>query len=296
MALEEVGAKFVTQGQEAFMSAMKSAMTQSVAFGNALYDLAKETAKAIPEAFEKVIGTTIEWGQSLKEMGDRMGTTTEQSAGLAVMAKTLGINTEQLTGAFGKFGKGLETAKGQLGPVGLELKNLGVNVYDAQGNLQDMPTILGLVADKFSDMPDGIEKTAAMMSLFGRSGADLDEILAASAHGGMADYIKEAKEMGLAIDPAKSFESAKAFETQKLVFTGLTVQLGSALLPAIQTIVKWFTQLAQSGQVKKFFQDFLNIVNSVVDSIITNWPAISATFQNVFNTISSPVTGTVVLC
>ena len=50
---------------------------------------------------------------------------------------------------------------------------IGVAVEDANGNFKPMNDLLEEVAGKFAAMPDGIEKNALAIKLFGKAGPDV---------------------------------------------------------------------------------------------------------------------------
>jgi phage-related protein len=304
MGLEEVGAKLVLEGESQFTSSMKRAEDQSSGFGRTLSKVADGIAQgfgqalfgavskgigAIPGLLEDAVKTTMEWGQSLDSIGDVLGTTTEQSAGLASMFKTIGGSTEQLTGAMAKMTAGLLDAKGDLGPTGTALKGLGIEFRGAKGKMLPATDIFQMVADKIGNMPDGLEKTSLMMDIFGKSGKEMGDALGAAANGGMNAYIDQAKAMGLAIDPEQVIENQKAWETMKLVFMGLSVQLGTALLPAIMWVSKEITALASNPAIKEWITSFTGYITQAVSWVKEQWPIISQTFVTVFGQVQSSI-------
>jgi len=304
MSLEETGVKLVTEGESQFLSTMKKAEDASSGFGKTLSKVAEGIAQgfgqslfnavskgigAIPNLMEGAVKTTMEWGQSLDGIGDVLGTTTDQSAGLAVMFKTIGGSTEQLTGAVALMTKGLTSANGELGPTGKALKGLGINFQDAKGKILPATEIFQMVADKIGNMPDGLEKTSLMMDIFGKSGKEMGDALGAAANGGMNAYIQQAKAMGLAIDPEQVIENQKAWETMKLVFMGLSVQLGTALLPAIMWVSKEITALASNPAVKEWITNFIGYITQAVEWVKEQWPIVSKTFADVFGKVQSSI-------
>ena len=54
---------------------------------------------------------------------------------------------------------------------------LGISVKKADGSLKPSDKLLGEIADKFAQLPDGPEKAAVAMDIFGRSGAKLITLL-----------------------------------------------------------------------------------------------------------------------
>lgn len=86
----------------------------------------------------------------------------------------------------------------KLGANANAFDKLGISVLDGQGKQKDFNTILMETADKFKGMPNGVDKTAMSMQLFGRSGKDMVKILNLGSDG-IQDLEKKATEMGLTL-------------------------------------------------------------------------------------------------
>ncbi|MFK5283958.1 hypothetical protein ACI3PL_30705, partial [Lacticaseibacillus paracasei] len=75
---------------------------------------------------------------------------------------------------------------------------LGISVSTASGQLKTNDQILAQVFDKFAAMPDGIEKTALAVHIFGRSGATLIPLLNEGTQG-LSAMSEEASRLGLIV-------------------------------------------------------------------------------------------------
>ena len=108
---------------------------------------------------------------------------------------------------------------------------------------------LGEVADRFEKMPNGTEKTALAMQLFGRSGAQLLPVLNRGS-AGLADLSKKADELGVTLDQAqvdKMKESVAATRDFQASLQGLQISLGEAVIPALTS-----ASTAAAGVASKF--------------------------------------------
>ena len=122
-------------------------------------------------------------------------------------------------------------------------KKLGVGVTRADGSLKASDQLLGEIADKFADLPNGPEKAAIAMDIFGRSGSKLITML----NGG-----SEALER-FNYETSENFaQNAEYFNDQisilQIQFDGFRKQLADALLPALNAILEVFSDLFDSGQ------------------------------------------------
>jgi len=115
------------------------------------------------------------------------------------------------------------------------LGSLGIKYTDAKGKMLPMADLLPKVAEKFKEMPDGAEKSALAMKLFGKSGAALLPFLNKGAEG--------LKELGIQSDKTGNTLNGKQLEAIKAnkkaqrewdaAMQGLQVTLGSSLLPIL---------------------------------------------------------------
>ena len=119
---------------------------------------------------------------------------------------------------------------------------LGLSVKKADGSLKPSDQLLGEIADKFADLPNGPEKAAIAMDIFGRSGSKLITLL----NGGT-----EALER-FNYETSENFaQNAEYFNDQisilQIQFEGFRMQLADALLPALNAILEVFSDLFDSG-------------------------------------------------
>jgi TP901 family phage tail tape measure protein len=214
-------------------------------------------------------GATISWAEKLDSVGDVLGTTSEESAALAVAAQHIGGNVEQLSSQMAILTRGLVDAKGEIGPTGKILKEMGISFKDANGNMLPTTDILQAVADKVGNLPDGLEKTKLMMSLFGKSGKDMSDMMGVLANGGMEAMNQKAKDLGLSMSEDAvngAIELNRSFKDLKMMGQGLLVSFGTALLPIIKPLVAGFSDLAMKGVgfLREKIQEIMPTIQTVI--------------------------------
>ena len=200
-------------------------------------------AGAVVGAVEK----TTEWANKLDSLGDVLGTTGTESAGLIVAIEGVGGNAEAITGQMSKLAGGIKNAKGELGPTGIAMKDLGIEFKNSKGEMLSSTQIIQNVADKIGNMPDGLAKTTAMTSLFGKSGKDLTDTMGALANDGLAKATQSAKDMGLALSDETinaSIQMGKDMEKLKQTLMGVVVTIGSKLIPIVAPLIQSFVTFA----------------------------------------------------
>lgn len=229
-----------------------------------------------------------DWAEQLDGIGDVLGTTSEESAALAVAIMGVGGNAEAITGQMAFLTRGLVDAKGELGPSGQAMEELGISFRDANGNLLSSTQIIQNVADKVGTMPDGLDKTRVMMKLFGKSGKDMSDALGAMANGGLSEADKKAKELGLSLSGEATdgaIQLNRQFAMLKLTGKGLMVSLGKDLAPAVQDLVTKFSALAKEAlpEIKKLIPQITGFFTSMADVLITNIPVAFNAVSDIFN-------------
>lgn len=173
--------------------------------------LATEKLKLQIEATKREIAETT---TEIKKQGDKSG---DLNLRLRVLNNTLETQKEALS----------QTADG--------FSKLGVSTRDAEGKQKSFSVLLFEVADKFKEMPDGIDKTALSMELFGRSGRDMIKVLNLGSDGIM-DLQKKADDLGLTLNEKtinNINELVKSQKDLKEQTDALQIAIGTATAPIL---------------------------------------------------------------
>ena len=163
------------------------------------------------------------------------GESAEDASRLRFALKETGIDADKGASLMAKFSKTLEGASaGSKAEAGL-VQDLGFAFRDAAGHILPMSQLLPKVAERFATMPDGAEKTALAMQLFGKSGADMLVFLNKGASG-LAELSKRSDEFGATLSGPQLAALKEAKQAQKdwdASIEGLQISLGGALLPLL---------------------------------------------------------------
>lgn len=182
----------------------------------------------------------IDAADNMNDLRQKTGVSVEMLSKFQQAAEKSGTTIEGVGGAMLKFNKALEGGKAQA-----ELKALGISATDASGKLKGTDQLMLEVADAFQKMPDGAEKSATAMKLFGKSGAEMIPML-----NGGAESIR-----GLSATMSGDFASKADEFNDKMAdlqagIGRIGVALGTALLPVMNTatnaligLVDGFTKL-----------------------------------------------------
>jgi len=189
------------------------------------------------------------------EMGDlsqTLGTTTEKLSALKYAADIEGV-FEPLQAGLGKLAKVSEDFRD--GSVGA-IESFGKLKIDPT-NFTDTAELFTVVADKLSKMEDGARKTAIAQELLGKSGAQLLPLINQGADG-LRKSSDEAERFGLIVSNDVA-EAAGKFNDNITKITqaasGLKIELGNTLLPALADLTQGFLDLTQASD--GFYAGFL---------------------------------------
>lgn len=189
----------------------------------------------------------------LGKAAQKFGLPVETLSKLAYAAELSDVSLETLGSNVGRLSRLMDAAaKGNKGAQET-FTSLGVAVTNANGKLRPTEDVLADISQVFADMPDGAEKTALAMRVFGKAGADMIPMLNAGRDG-LQEMMEEAQRFGLVID-ADTAKAAENFNDNLTRLTsalkGLTIQIMASLAPAMEwlsekavALAGWFGQLS----------------------------------------------------
>ena len=115
------------------------------------------------------------------------------------------------------------------------LKALGVSATDASGQIRPTEQVLLDLADKFADMPDGADKAALAIKLFGKEGMSLIPLLN-QGRAGITALMEEAERFGLVIN-SQTAQAAELLNDNldrlRAMLEGVQRQIGAAVIPVL---------------------------------------------------------------
>ena len=119
-------------------------------------------------------------------------------------------------------------------------------MHDANGQLLPTNDIIGVVADRFKSMPDGVQKTALAMSVFGREGRAMIPMLNQGREG-LEKMGQKAKDLGLVFGNVSALKSYISAQRQwDATLKSLQIQIGNSVLPVLTSFSKAITNLLQA--------------------------------------------------
>ena len=164
---------------------------------------------------------------------------------LTEQMQALGISADSVAPILGRALKNTQGfadgATKSTSALGKAFTSLGISVDDLKGKNTDQ--VLSLIRDQIDKMPAGMQRTADIMAIFGRSAMTNQGLLRyLTASNSELDTINaKAKQFGLIFTQQQLDQAAKFGAMLRIVeqeFKGLAVQVGTAVIPALTTILK----------------------------------------------------------
>ena len=199
-------------------------------------------AAAAVAGFSAFVKGAIDSADAFGKLSTRTGIAADKLQAYANAGKLADVSQSDLEAGLRTLARTQGEAADGVATYSDAYAKLGVSVKKADGSLKPSDELLGEIADKFADLPDGPEKAAAAMDIFGRSGSKLITLL----NGGT-----EALER-FNYETSENFaQNAEYFNDQisilQIQFEGFRNQLADALLPALNAILEVFSDLFDSG-------------------------------------------------
>ena len=178
---------------------------------------------------------TVQYVKDIKDIQRETGATAEESSGLLYVTKRLGVEATEASQSFGFFSKQIIATKDSTDAADTALGKLGITVKKADGQTKSFNDILLETSDKFKVLPDGAEKTAIAMELFGRAGKDMIPFLNQGSDG-IKNLQVQADKLGLTLNSNTITQISRLVESQKNLndsTTALKLAIGETTAPIL---------------------------------------------------------------
>lgn len=228
--------------------------------------------------------SVVEAGDAALKTSQKVGVSVEAWQQLDYAAKLAGLSSESLQKALkGLSTVALEAADGGAAAQDI-FKRLGVDVLDTAGKIKPTEKLLLDLAERFSTMPDGIEKTAAATKIFGKAGLDLIPFLN-QGRDGIEALMLEAERLGIVMD-SKTAAAAEALNDN---LTRLSSATRGMMVQAIAPLIPFLTQMSDEMVKAKTSGDGMNRMSEAITTglqiVGSTLLTVKALFEQVGNTI-----------
>lgn len=216
------------------------------------------------------------YGVEMEKLATMTGIGVEEIQKLGFAAKLNQSSVEELSTGLRILANRMDEASRGTGQVSQVFRDFGIAVTDAAGKLRPTNEVLLDVADVFQKLPDGAQKSALAVDLFGRSGTQLIPFLN-QGKAGLEALGKEAERLGIVMD-AKAIKQAAQFndamDKLRAATQALINVLGVAFIPILQTLIGWLTEIVgltiRWGEVLKPIERIVGLLRAAFDALMTS--------------------------
>jgi hypothetical protein len=213
------------------MFSMQGAILAAVGGGGMAY-LMKQSAAAI---------------DSTAKLADAVALTTEELVGYQLAAKISGVAQTQFDTAIVRFQKVLGNAKRGSAEATRALELMGLTFADLENLTTDEQ--LKLVSDQFKGMGNQVDKSSALLTMFGESGLAMGKMLENGSEG-ISRFQAEADKLGTSfsrIDAAQVELANDAMTRLQGLVSGVATQITINVAPAVEAMVSSIVDAGTEG-------------------------------------------------
>lgn len=196
-------------------------------------------ARDVGRAMVGIVTETIKTADHIDELAQSTGITTAALQEFAYAGSFSSLTMDEIGKSLGFLSRNMKAAGEGSKETAAVFRRIGVSVKNSDGTLRDAGDVMEDIADHFASLPDGAEKTATAMQLFGKSGRQLIPMLNAGRDG-LAKLRAEAREMGLVLDDAFIKRAAAVDDSLnrlELSWQGIKKTIAVELLPHVEKLV-----------------------------------------------------------
>jgi phage-related protein len=215
---------------------------------------------------------SIDTADNLNDMSQRTGVAVESLSRFGAAAEDSGSSIEGVAKGMGQLAKRVADTGNAGEKIRGTLQGMGISATDAQGKIKPLDTLMLEIADRFSKMPDGAQKSALAMQLFGKSGVELIPML------NQGREALEKYQATISGDMAKSADQFNdALNNISRSLAGPFNQAVTALLPSITKLAEGLAgALAVFSKLPQPIQTTTVAVGGLVAALVVLAPSINA--------------------
>ena len=209
-----------------------------------------------------MVRSALESADALNKLSQRVGITVEALSTLVPAAELSGVSAQTFETGLKKLATTMFEAATGSEESARRLKALGVEFKNQDGTLRATDAVLLDLADRFQAMPDGAQKSALAVQLFGKSGAELIPFLNQGREG-IAALTGEMEALGVQIG-GDTAAQAEVFNDSlaklRLAATSLANRVIEAFLPALNEMAGGMVESAKQGGTLRAILDGVVLV------------------------------------
>jgi len=195
--------------------------------GKQIYDMTKNVAA---------------FGDEIMRSARTLGMTTREYQEFGYMAMRSDVSTQSLTIGLRNLTKTMDEVARGVGEGADIFKVLGMSVYDSEGKMKSLRTMMEEFGAKFSGWKEGPEKIAIALKIFGKAGEEIIPYLNQGSSA-LEKYRKEFERLGIEINTETLEALAKADEAFERFGKKFEILKTKTLVPVVLEVEKFIEKI-----------------------------------------------------
>ena len=220
----EVAGEIAVGAMEAVVVAAAAVTTAVVAAGT-----------AVASSFVNATMETSNLADELDTLSKVTGLSTDTLQELNYASELLDVDTQTVTGSMTKLLKSMSSAADGSKSAQKKFKDLGISIYDTEGNLRSTEDVFWDAIDVLSTYENEAERDAAAMDIFGKSARELNPLIEAGSDT-FRQLAEEAHNVGYVMD-SETVDAFGALDDNMVRMTNtaqaVEQSFGQVLLPLL---------------------------------------------------------------
>lgn len=239
-------------------------------------------AAAGATALMGVATKSAETADEIDKMSQKMGISREGYQEWAYVMGQNGMEIDTLNSGMKTLVNQMESAANGSATASSYFDQLGISIYDTNGNLKDQETIMNEAIYALADVEDMTMRSALATDLFGKAGTEMLPMLNSGSEG-MQELTQRAHDLGLvmsdeAVDAGVVF--GDTLDDVKQSFGMVITTIGVQVMPIIQKLLDWV--LANMPMIQSIFGEVFTFIGQIVDSAIVVIESLMPVIEKVF--------------
>lgn len=176
----EIKARIAVDGT-AFRRGMTALLADAKGFASKLSSSWKEilSVSAIAYGIKETAQRMVELRQTAEDVGVSLGFLVKYQS----LAQNFGASTEQANAAMMKLAETIGQARTEGGDAQKKFENVGIALYEQNGEARTTEAVFKDVAERYRNTSDAATKAALALEFFGKTGRQINNVLAEGADG-----------------------------------------------------------------------------------------------------------------
>lgn len=229
---------------------------------------------------------SAEAADEIDKMSQKMGISKQGYQEWSYVMGQNGMDINTLNAGMKTLVNQMESASNGSAAASSYFEQLGISIYDANGNLKDQETMLNETIYALAEVEDSTLKSALATDLFGKAGTEMLPMLNSGAEG-MADLTQRAHDLGLVMSD-EAVNSGVVFgdtlDDVKKSFEMVITTIGVQVIPIIQQLLDWVIE--NMPMIQTVFNEVFGFISEIVTVAMGVIQSLSPVIQQLFTFIT----------